>query len=45
MRLLFLGWCGTHRVADGEFDHVLAPLESEKDDILFGSGDVVPVDG
>lgn len=32
-------------MADGELYHILATLKGEKDDILFGGGDIVPVDG
>lgn len=44
-RLVFLPWGDAHRVTDGEFDHILAPLESEIDNILSGCGDVMAVDG
>lgn len=43
--LLLLPWGDTHWVTDGELHHVLATLKGEKDDILFGGGDIVPVDG
>ena len=32
-------------MTDGEFDHILAPLKGEKDNVLSGCGDVMAVDG
>ena len=43
-RLVFLPWGDAHRVTDGEFDHILAPLKGEKDNVLSGCGDVMAVD-